>query len=145
MDEWEARRTANLLRAMSSHGMPVRLRAGVRIVRPENVTLGHHVDIGENCFLMAQGSIVLGDYVLIANNSVITTIGHQMDGIYYGRISTAPVTLGCNVWIGSGAIILPGVSIGDNAIVAAGAVVTRDVPPSSLVAGVPARVKRKLS
>ena len=91
------------------------------------------------------GEITIGDYCQIANNVIIVSTNHNIDGgLYYNNVISYNVTIGNNVWIASGAIILPGVNIGDNSVVAAGAVVTRDVPDNVVVAGVPAKIIKKI-
>jgi len=114
-----------------------------RITHVENLTLGTHVSIGEQCYLMSRGGITLGDFCNIANNTIMTTVSHHVDGgLYYENDYTAPITLGSNVWVGSNAIILPGVTIGDNAIVGAGAVVTTSIEANQIAVGVPARIMK---
>ena len=100
-----------------------------------------------NCCTFLDGALItIGDYTLIGPNVQIYTPQHPME--YMERRITQeyayPVTIGKDCWIGGGAIICPGVTIGDRCIVAAGSVVTRDVPDDSLVAGNPAVVKKKL-
>jgi acetyltransferase-like isoleucine patch superfamily enzyme len=95
---------------------------------------------------MAGAEVIIGDWCQIANNTIITTTNHLINGYYYfGNVETKKVTIGNNVWIGSNAIILPGVSIGDNSIIAAGAVVTKDVPSNKVYGGVPAKQMRELN
>ena len=75
---------------------------------------------------------------------VIATLNHDLDPENRASMIPAPVVIGKNVWIGSHVTVLAGVTVGDNSVIAAGAVVTKDVPPSVVVAGVPARVIKKL-
>jgi galactoside O-acetyltransferase len=100
--------------------------------------------------IWGSGGVELGDDTLVAAHCTITSQTHAADALRRGKLYrdtnlTASVKIGSNVWIGSGAIILPGVTIGDDSIVAAGAVVRSDVPSGVLVAGVPARVVRSLA
>lgn len=113
---------------------------------------GHGIHLGENVFInncctFLDGALItIGDYTLVGPNVQIYTPQHPM-GYMERRITQEyayPVTIGKDCWIGGGAIICPGVTIGDRCIVAAGSVVTRDVPDDSLVAGNPAVVKKKL-
>ena len=113
---------------------------------------GHGINLGENVFInncctFLDGALItIGDYTLIGPNVQIYTPQQPM-GYMERRITQEyayPVTIGKDCWIGGGAIICPGVTIGDRCIVAAGSVVTRDVPDDSLVAGNPAVVKKKL-
>ncbi len=124
---------------LGASGESVRIRAGVQMIHPEKVRVGNFVDIGENCLIMGTGGVTIGDYCILANNTIITTTSHHMGGLYYGNDYTASVVLGENVWTGSGVIILPGVTIGDNSIIGAGAVVTRDIPENKIAVGTPAR------
>ncbi len=105
-----------------------------------NITLGKNVFINSACCFQDQGGITIGDNCLIGHEVVIATLDHLLPAQARESMRPAPVVLGENVWVGSHATILPGVTIGSNAVVAAGAVVTRDVPPNTVVAGVPARV-----
>ena len=107
-----------------------------------NIRVGKRVFINSGCCFQDQGGIELGDGCLIGHQVVIATLNHDLDPNKRGSMIPAKVTLGKNVWVGAHATILPGVKIGDNAVIAAGAVVNRDVPANSVVAGVPARVIR---
>ena len=108
----------------------------------KNITIGRDVFINSGCHFQDQGGITIGDGALIGHNVVLATINHDLDPKYDRRNRYAPIRIGAHVWIGSNATILPGVTIGDWAVVAAGAVVTKDVPPLTIVGGVPARVLR---
>ena len=105
----------------------------------KNISIGKNVFFNSGCKFQDQGGIEIGDGCLIGHNTVIATINHDLDPRNNRRNHYAPVKLGKNVWIGSNATILAGVSIGDWAVVAAGAVVTKDVEPYTVVGGVPAK------
>ena len=110
------------------------------------IHLGENVFINNSCTFLDGALITICDYTLVGPNAQIYTPQHPM-GYMERRITQEyayPVTIGKDCWIGGGAIICPGVTIGDRCIVAAGSVVTRDVPDDSLVAGNPAVVKKKL-
>src|SRR3954469_20491204 len=110
-----------------------------------NITVGRGVFIGHDCMFTGHAPIDLGAGVMIANKVNLVTSGHPVEPDQRRpSITAAPIAIGANVWIATAATILPGVSIGADSVVAAGAVVTRDVPPATLVAGVPARVVRDL-
>ncbi len=109
-----------------------------------NIRIGKNVFINSGCCFQDQGGIELGDGCLIGHQVVIATLNHDLDPRKRGSMVPAPVRLGKNVWVGAHATILAGVTIGDNAVVAAGAVVTGDVPPDTVVGGVPARVIKKI-
>jgi acetyltransferase-like isoleucine patch superfamily enzyme len=103
------------------------------------------VFINQNCTIYDLGGVDIGDDVLIGPNVSIITSGHPLEPSQRRTAVTAkPIVIERNVWIAAGATIIGGVTVGENSVVAAGAVVTRDVPPNSLVAGVPARVVRSL-
>lgn len=106
----------------------------------ENITVGKGVFINSGCCFQDQGGITLGDGCLIGHQVVFATLNHDKDPDKRGDMTAAPIVLGKNVWVGAHATILPGVTIGDGAIVAAGAVVTKDVPAMAIAAGVPAKV-----
>lgn len=109
-----------------------------------NITLGKNVFINQGCTFMDRGGIFIGDDVYIAPKVNIITINHDINP--YKRTITycKPVYIEDRVWIGLGAIILSGVRVGENSIIAAGAVVTKDVPKNSIVAGNPAKVIKKI-
>ncbi|MFJ7750921.1 DapH/DapD/GlmU-related protein [Arthrobacter sp. NPDC097144] len=109
-----------------------------------NITLGKRVFINSGCRFQDQGGISIGDGCLIGHNAVLATLNHDLSPSRRADMHPAPVTLGRNVWLGSNVTVLPGVTIGDDAVVAAGAVVTKDVPARSVVVGSPARVIRTL-
>lgn len=110
-----------------------------------NITVGRAVFIGYECAFTGHGAIDIADDVLIAHRVNLVTAGHPVEpDRRRSRITAAPITIDTNVWIGAAATVLPGVHVGADAVVAAGAVVTRDVPPATLVAGVPATVVRSL-
>ncbi len=110
----------------------------------KNITFGKNVFINSCCHFQDQGGIEIGDGCLIGHNVVLATIDHDLYPENNRVNHYAPIKLGKSVWVGSNATILSGVTIGDWAVVAAGAVVTRDVPPLTIVGGVPARVIRTI-
>ncbi len=138
----EARR---LLERCRRRGDNVRLRMPLTIYHPEQLTLGSRIDIGEYTHIRASGGVTIGDRVLIAAGAVITSREHPTGLPRFAVVADAPVVIEDDVWIGAGAIVLPGVTIGRGAIVGAGAVVTAAVAPFTVVGGVPARVIGSLS
>lgn len=106
----------------------------------KNITIGKDVFINSGCHFQDQGGIEIGDGALIGHNVVLATINHDLNPKENRKNHYAPIKIGTHVWIGSNATILPGVTIGNYAVVAAGAVVTRDVPAMTVVGGVPAKV-----
>lgn len=116
---------------------------GAQFFMPFRVRIGHHTIIGSNAFLDGREGITIGDNVAIGRDVQIFTQEHDIESDDFA-ITGAPVNIGNCVFIGARVTILPGVAIGDGAVVASNAVVTRDVPPSTFVAGVPARRMREL-
>lgn len=111
-----------------------------------NVRIGNNVGIGNYVVIWGSGGVTIGNDVLIAAHSVITSDGHDVNAkLFRETLSVAPVKIGDNVWIGASVNILPGVTIGDNAIIAAGSVVNKDIPANSIAAGVPAKVVKSRS
>lgn len=108
----------------------------------KNIHLGRNVFINSGCRFQDQGGIYIGDNVLIGHNVVLATLNHEENPEKRGNLIPSPIRIGNDVWIGSNATILPGVKVGDGAIIAAGAVVTKDVGQNAVVAGVPARYIR---
>lgn len=111
--------------------------------------LADYAQINAGCFLLAFDAITLGKNSTLAYQVTILTSANpnypynELSKIY--KPMHAPVKIGDNVWIGARAVILPGVTIGNNVVVAAGSVVTRDVPDNVVVAGVPAILKKRLT
>ena len=125
-------------------------RVEVRMFPPFYTAFGKLTKVGKGVFInfgctfLDQGGITIEDGVFIAPDVKILTEGHPEDPALRHTLVTAPIHIGRNVWIGAGAMILPGVTIGENAIIAAGAVVNRDVPANMIVGGVPARELREI-
>ena len=112
-----------------------------------NIRLGRNVFINYHCVFLDCARIDIGDDVQIGPAVQLYTAQHPTDpGTRRVGLETAsPIRIGSNVWIGGGAIILPGVTIGDNSVVGAGSIVVRDVPPANVVVGNPARIIRALA
>ena len=111
-----------------------------------DVIIGDHTRIGLHNTII--GPVEIGNNVNLAQGITVTALNHNFSDtnkrIDEQGVSTNPVTIEDDVWVGANAVILPGVTIGEHCVVAAGAVVTKDVPPHSLVAGVPAKVIKKI-
>ena len=111
-----------------------------------DVVIGDHTRVGLHNTII--GPVTIGNNVNLAQGITVTALNHNFSDsqkrIDEQGVSTNPVTIGDDIWIGANAVILPGVSIGNHSVVAAGAVVTKDVPPHSLVAGVPAKIIRQI-
>lgn len=111
-----------------------------------SITIGNNVFINYNCTFLDISPIHIGDDTLIGPNVGLYTASHPVDPEKRkaGECWSAPIEIGKNVWIGGSSVILPGVTIGDNAVIGAGSVVTHDVAPNTIVAGNPARVVKRL-
>ena len=111
-----------------------------------DVIIGDHTRIGLHNTII--GPVTIGSHVNLAQGITVTALNHNFEDaekrIDVQGVSTTPVTIEDDVWIGANAVILPGVHIGNHCVVAAGAVVTKDVPPHSLVAGVPAKIIKQI-
>lgn len=114
----------------------------VRLGGTGRIDLGDRVFLNAGSMITARQQVTIGDDVAVAYDAIITdSDDHGLEG---GQTRTAPVRIGDGAWIGARAIVLPGVTIGHRAVVAAGAIVTRDVPDDTLVAGQPAKPIRTL-
>lgn len=118
------------------------VHAPLTAVRPHMVNIGKNVIVLNGCLMMAAGGITIEDDVMIAANAQLISNNHDLENRVV--ITCKPVRICRRVWIGAGATILPGVTVGENAVVAACAVVTRDVPANVIVAGNPARIIREI-
>lgn len=110
----------------------------------KNVTIGKTVWVQQCCTFFDRGGITIGDNVFIAPKVNLITLNHVENP--YQRSSTVakPIKIRDRVWIGTAATVMPGVTVGENSIIAAGAVVTKDVPPNCVVAGVPAKIIKEI-
>ncbi|WP_425956206.1 acyltransferase [Xylanimonas sp. McL0601] len=134
----------------ASVGAGAKVSPTVSIRNGERVRIGAGAQIGASCSLWAgdsSGRIEIGDHALFAPDVFITASNYDFDAAP-GPVMDAPkreadVSIGADTWLGARVVVLPGVSIGDGTVVAAGAVVTKDLPGGVLAAGVPARVIRK--
>lgn len=138
------------LRALMSRLVGYRVDDGFRLFPPvytdfgKNIKIGKDVFVNSGCCFQDQGGVTLGDGCLVGHNVVFATLDHDKRPGRRGDMTAAPIVVAKDVWIGAHATILKGVTIGDGAIVAAGAVVTRDVPPNTIAAGVPARIVKTI-
>ena len=106
----------------------------------KNTVIGERVFINMGCKFQDQGGIFIGDDALIGHNATLCTLNHVQDPMRRASMTAKPIHIGKRVWLGANVTVLQGVTIGENAIVAAGAVVTKDVPANTIVGGVPAKV-----
>lgn len=138
---------------LGSKGEGVWITAPFFVDYGENIHIGNNCEINMNCVFLDCNKITIGDNTGIGPNVQIYAVTHpaapkerlsysteENDAPAFWKSYTAPVTLGSNVWIGGGSVILPGVTIGDNTTIGAGSVVTKDIPANCLAVGNPCRV-----
>ncbi len=111
-----------------------------------HVRFGNYVYANFNLTLVDDSYITVGDYTMFGPNVTISTAGHPIDPTLREKVMqyNMPVTIGRNCWLGAGVIVMPGVSIGDNSVIGAGSVVTKDIPANVVAVGVPCRVLREI-
>lgn len=145
-DRRQRRRQKKLLRRMPHVGRNVYVSPDARFSNPEVVTVGDSVWIGEEFRAMGAGAVCIGSGTIISRCVEIWTSNHRYDAAdlrslpYDRRTDLKPVTVGENVWIGTHVLLVPGVTVGEGAVIGMGSVVTKDVPPLAVVGGNPARV-----
>lgn len=134
--------TALLHAQLAAVGEGVRIRPPFHCDYGYNIRLGRGVFLNFNCVILDVVEVMIGDLTQIGPGVQILTADHPRDRATRARMLEfgRPVRIGANVWIGGGALLMPGVTVGDDAVIGAGAVVTRDVAPGTTVAGNPARV-----
>ena len=120
------------------------IHMGAKFYNPRNIRIGDDSIIGEGVVLDGRDKLIIGNHVDIASNVMIYNAEHNVHSASFAKAEIAKVEIADYVFIGPRAIILPGVKIGKGAVVGAGAVVTKDVPENCVVAGVPAKVIKKL-
>ena len=137
---------AKLQEMLGSVGEKVWIAKTFNCDNGKNIFIGNNFTGNFNLTILDIREVHIGNHVMIGPNTLITTVGHPLTpmGRRQHLASAKPVTIGDDVWLGGNVTILPGVSIGNNVIVAAGAVVTKDIPDNTLVAGVPAKKIRDL-
>lgn len=147
-DDWVGRQLrVRLYRLMGAQLAPgVSMHGGTHVTDPHNLSMGRDCFVNRNCYLDVTAPLSLGARVTIGHGVTVVTTDHEIgpSGDRCGQIQPRPVTIGDGAWIGANAIILPGVTVGPGAVVAAASVVRHDVPADWLVAGVPARPIRAL-
>jgi acetyltransferase-like isoleucine patch superfamily enzyme len=138
------------LRERLSELITTRLDESTTVFPPFYTNFGRFIHIGKNVFInhacsfLDMGGITLEDHVLLGPKVNLITENHPADPANRRTLICKPIVIKRNAWIGAAATILPGVTIGENAIVAAGAVVSRDVPANTVVGGVPAKFIKKI-
>ena len=138
------------LRAVFSEIVGYEVDSSTWIFPPFYTDFGRNIKVGKNffmnssCTFMDRGGITIGDDVFIAPKVCLTTINHDFNPYNRKATFTKPIVIKDRVWIGINATICPGVTIGENSIIAAGSVVTKDVPPNVIVGGNPAKILKTL-
>ncbi|QHW00419.1 DapH/DapD/GlmU-related protein [Spirosoma endbachense] len=138
------------VRSQLSTIIGTRIDASTTIFPPFYTNFGQFIRLGKNIFInhacsfLDIGGITIEDDVQIGPRVNLTSENHPLDPTDRTTLIPRPIVIKRNAWIGAGATILPGVTVGENAIVAAGAVVSRDVPANTVVAGIPAKVVKTL-
>lgn len=144
----EEEKRNGIMRELFGHvGEPVWIIQSVTLARGKTVSIGSGTYINSNLTLVDDYEITIGENCLIAPNVTISTTGHPVhpDLRPNGEMYSFPVRIGNGVWIGVGAVILPGVTIGDYAVIGAGSIVTKDIPSNMIAFGNPCRVVREIS
>ena len=117
----------------------VMIHRGFHIREPQKITIGSGVSIGPNVLLDGRCGLTIGDSAVIAYEAIVWTLNHDYNDVSFS-VKGAPVEIGAYAWLCSRCVIMPGIKIGEGAVVASGAVVTKDVEPYAIVGGVPAKV-----
>jgi len=130
--------SGNELDATTTISLPFQINVGTSTI------IGKNVFINSDCSFLDLGGITIEDDVLIGPKVSLLTEGHPVEPEKRKALFAKPILIKRNVWIGTGAIILPGVTIGKNSIVAAGSVVSKDVPKNVVVGGIPARILKNI-
>lgn len=140
-------RQALLRRLLGSMGSRVHFEPGFRCEFGRNIHIGDNFYANFDCIMLDGGGIHIGNDVLLAPRVGIYTANHAIDATERaaGGCFAKPVRIGNRVWIGAGCHLNPGVTIGDDSIIGSGSVVTRDIPPGVIAAGVPCRVVRAIT
>ncbi|MDS0526243.1 sugar O-acetyltransferase [Clostridium sp. SHJSY1] len=142
----EAARENVIRKLFGSVGQNPSIGPGFNCDNGENIHVGDNFLTNYNVTILDIAPVNVGDFVMIGPNTLITTVGHPLSPM--GRRKhlgiSKPVNIGNDVWIGGNVTVLPGVTIGNNVILAAGAVVTKDIPDNCVAGGVPARIIKPL-
>jgi len=142
----EDRRAAILRELLGAVGSRTSVQPPFACDYGSNVSIGDDVYVNFNCVILDCAPVTIGDGAQIASGVQLLAADHPRDPEVRRQLleSARPISIGSNVWIGAAAIVLPGVTVGDDSIIGAGSVVTRDIPPGVVAVGNPCRVVREL-
>jgi maltose O-acetyltransferase len=140
-------RAAALRSMFGSCGSVIQVQKGFMCDYGKNIFVGENFSANYRVTILDIARVDIGDNVMIGPNVTIATVGHPLDpeGRRRHLAFAKPIKIGNDVWIGANVVILPGVTIGDNVVIGAGAVVTKDLPGGTVCAGVPAKVIKNIS
>ena len=141
INQWLQRKSVDYYMSKMKIGHRVAIKRGLKVSKPRNVTIGNDVRINVDVIIQAHAPIIINEFTMIAARYIIVTANHDISksGIEaFDTIKTAPVIIGKNCWLGTGVIVLPGVTIGDDCVIGAGSVVTHDLPQGMICVGSPA-------
>lgn len=145
-DRRERKKLKKTFKTLKSVGRNVHLCPGYRISSPGKVSIGDNTWTGAGLLIHGEGGVTIGSGVILSSNVEIWTSNHNYDAEdlmsvpYDYRMVYKPVTIGDNVWVGTHVLFVPGVTVGEGAVIGMGAVVTKDVPPYAVVGGNPAKI-----
>ncbi len=136
-------RDLRLKKSLRSCGEKVHIQQPIRITHPEHVELGTNVSFAAFVHIWGGGGVKIGDRVMVGSHTAITSVTHDyLLEVMFDTVITKQVTISDDVWIGAHAVILPGVTIGEGAVIGAGSIVSKDVLPFAVVRGIPGRIMR---
>lgn len=134
----EASQEKQLKLALGSCGVNVGIQLPVCFTQPDKIHVGNDVSFAAYVHIWGAGGLTIGNRVMIGSHSAITTVTHDYNAeAMWNTIVTKPILIEDDVWIGTHVVVLPGITIGRGAVIAAGCIVTKDVPAGAIVAGVP--------
>ncbi len=138
---WRRKMARSILSRLNFHGCNTMLHSGITIHNPENLMIGDDVAMGDRVTILAFGGVKIGNRVMLAHDtSIITATHNHTSPIMVNEMLYSPVEIGDDVWIGAKAIIMPGVTIGNGAVIGAGSIVTHSIPDNVIAFGAPAKV-----
>lgn len=143
----EAKRLQLLRSIMGSLGESCWIEPPLRVAYGTHIHIGNHFYANFNLTVVDDATVAIGNNVMIAPNVTLATAGHPIDPDIRitGQQFSLPIVIEDNVWLGTGVIVNPGVTIGRNSVIGAGSVVTKSIPPDVVAAGVPCRVLRPIT